>query len=772
MKAAQAVAHPNVMRAWEAGSFEAADGRRHHYIASEWIEGDTMRSVLDRWLGTLTEAEKIHFAHDLCAGLEAIHREHILHRDIKPANIMLTPDGRAIITDFGLATVSGAATNPKAGAAGFKAPELDLGHEPSEQSDLFSLGLVLLELFTGSRPSTESFDREDVRLPELVGGDRFREAVLRCVDPDPSCRPRSVAEVSDALPPRPSADDDPSRCVPVETLLIHPSQDVSRASSGWLLAAGLVALAWFVVVGSLNPLVLVDVIEGDPPIVLEYQARRLVEQLGFDGSPTDRMRGYGLLPRPPVEESASPSTAFWYRQSPTHLAAGQSGTVFLRYADPPFANPGEVGVQLDAEGRLIRLDAIPPSGPASAGDPLPNWDLLLNAAGLDPDRLRAVTPGRVAAAFADGRWAWQGNDPGRTGGAVRVEAAAEGSWPVLFQVAEVDESRADTAPLSPLGSLVGETPSSVTMLVYWAWTGLVLLGALYLCLHNVRLGHADLRGATRVATFVLGVRLVVWLLAGHHTLSFGEIEVLEGQFARGLHDGIRAWILYVAVEPFARRRWSRQVASWVRLLRGRFSDSLLGRDLLVGTLFGLGLTLCAQLYAIVPGLLGLQEPEGHGVAAMAGLLDGGSLARQLQAILGLRESMAMSLYALTHALMLAFVATVGVVFLRWLLRSALWSRPFAVVVFSILLYPSAGHPVADAAVVLMISSLWLAALVRYGFLAAVVAMAVPWWLNSHPPTLDADAWFATGAAVPVVLVGALLVWGFFAARSTTRGRRI
>ena len=99
------------------------------------------------------EDKALQIARQLCAGLAAAHEEGILHRDLKPANVMIDGRGRAKITDFGLAalseTVSGA--EAVAGTPGYMAPEQLAGREVTVRSDIYALGLVLYELFTGKR---------------------------------------------------------------------------------------------------------------------------------------------------------------------------------------------------------------------------------------------------------------------------------------------------------------------------------------------------------------------------------------------------------------------------------------------------------------------------------------------------------------------------------------------------------------------------------------------------------------------------------------------
>src|SRR5205085_10595974 len=79
------------------------------------------------------------------------HERGILHRDLKPANVMIDGEGKVRITDFGLAAIAGAAGQARAGTPAYMAPELLAGKEASVQSDIYALGLVLYELFTGRR---------------------------------------------------------------------------------------------------------------------------------------------------------------------------------------------------------------------------------------------------------------------------------------------------------------------------------------------------------------------------------------------------------------------------------------------------------------------------------------------------------------------------------------------------------------------------------------------------------------------------------------------
>lgn len=138
------ISHPNVCRVYDIGE---VDGQ--HFLTMEYIDGEDLKILLRR-IGRLPNDKGVQIARQLCAGLAAAHAQGVLHRDLKPANIMIDGRGQARITDFGLARIAGdAAKQDVAGTPAYMAPEqLTLG-TTTIQSDLYSLGLILHEVFTG-----------------------------------------------------------------------------------------------------------------------------------------------------------------------------------------------------------------------------------------------------------------------------------------------------------------------------------------------------------------------------------------------------------------------------------------------------------------------------------------------------------------------------------------------------------------------------------------------------------------------------------------------
>jgi hypothetical protein len=161
----------------------------------------------------LPEEKGVEIARKLCLALAAVHEQGVLHRDLKPHNVMLDGRGKVRLTDFGLAAaaedVSGAEV--RSGTPAYQAPEQLRGEAVSVQSDLFALGLVLYEVFTGKRAFPAATREELARAYESgspskpssrVAGlsQEVERAVLRCLELEAKGRPRSAYEVLAGLP--------------------------------------------------------------------------------------------------------------------------------------------------------------------------------------------------------------------------------------------------------------------------------------------------------------------------------------------------------------------------------------------------------------------------------------------------------------------------------------------------------------------------------------------------------------------------------------------
>jgi protein-L-isoaspartate O-methyltransferase len=212
VRIARQISHPNVCRVYDIGE---ADGRL--FFTMEYIDGEDLGSLLRR-IGRLPQYQALEFARQLCAGLAAAHQQGVLHRDLKPSNIMVDGRGKARITDFGLAGLAGAQrhTESNVGTPAYMAPEQLSRRGATIQSDIYSLGLVIYEMFTGRRAFEAPTNEELLRLRDQTTPTPLSQIVkeisppveyviLRCLEKDAQNRPTSVLHVSTML------DQDPIR---------------------------------------------------------------------------------------------------------------------------------------------------------------------------------------------------------------------------------------------------------------------------------------------------------------------------------------------------------------------------------------------------------------------------------------------------------------------------------------------------------------------------------------------------------------------------------
>jgi len=151
-KSVARLSHPNIVGVFDQGS----DGH-FLYLAMEYVPGRTLRSLL-RERGWITWGEALEVMDPMLAGLSAAHQAGIVHRDIKPENVLLTPDGRVKVVDFGLARAQAAAGNTRTGliigTVAYIAPEQVTGGVTDVRTDVYASGVVLFEMLTGRQPYT------------------------------------------------------------------------------------------------------------------------------------------------------------------------------------------------------------------------------------------------------------------------------------------------------------------------------------------------------------------------------------------------------------------------------------------------------------------------------------------------------------------------------------------------------------------------------------------------------------------------------------------
>jgi len=736
------ITHPNVCRVHDIGE---VDGQ--HFISMEYVDGEDLASLLRR-IGRLPEERGVEIARQICAGLAAAHDEDILHRDLKPANVMIDGRGRARITDFGLAELAGNVGEDEArvGTPAYMAPEQLAGGEVTTRSDVYALGLVLYEVFTGKAAFAARSAADMARLQQTAppttptshvrGLDPAIEAVLlRALETDPARRPASAVAVAAALP-----GGDPLAAALAAGETPSPEMVAEAGKAGgmapvWVALSVLAILAGILASAMLAPrndaLGLIDTPHS--LAALRERAQLMSERLGFGD--TAAHTAYGLtapwdyvewlreddeagVMRERVAAGRPPVYVLWYRESPEPFVPDVLENRVLSN-DPPVTDPGMVSLRLDPEARLVWLAAVPPdrdevaaaaAGNVDGASPEKVWASLFEEAGLNPARFTEVEPSRTPPFFADARAAWEGSLAETADVSLRIEAAAYRGRPVSFRI--IGPWTRDRGAVKP-----PDLADVVMPYVFLAIFLSMMIGLALLARRNLNSGRSDLRGARRVGLFIFVVFLTMLV-----------------------------FMAYVALEPYVRRLWPTTLISWTRLLAGRFGDPLVGRDLLIGAVLGVFTSFLWSAHTRLPGLLGLPEEPlvvgrairgSHGaLAAFAEMLDdaGASVGQSMLLLLML-------------------------VLLRLLLRSP-WGAIGVFFAVGVGL-PALGspHPLLDIAVQIVVMGLTLFVVLRVGLLA-LMSM---WFVESAARlvvTLDPSSW-VWGSSV-VYLVAAVVVAAYAA----------
>nr|WP_228501619.1 Stk1 family PASTA domain-containing Ser/Thr kinase [Plantibacter sp. VKM Ac-2885] len=159
-QAASRMAHPTIVRVYDAGEERVKDGSGHDliepFIVMEYVEGRMLKDLIAE--GPVESEEAVRIAHSILTALEYSHRAGVVHRDIKPGNVMITTAGDVKVTDFGIAravsdsSTTVAQTTAILGTAAYFSPEQAKGETVDARTDLYSTGVVLFEMLTGKAP--------------------------------------------------------------------------------------------------------------------------------------------------------------------------------------------------------------------------------------------------------------------------------------------------------------------------------------------------------------------------------------------------------------------------------------------------------------------------------------------------------------------------------------------------------------------------------------------------------------------------------------------
>ena len=776
VRVARTISHRNVCRMYDVGD---ADGRP--FLTMEYVDGEDLASLLRR-IGRFPQEKAVEVARQICAGVAAAHERGVLHRDLKPANVMIDGEGHVRLTDFGLAMFATTGSDPKsgsdpnirAGTPAYMAPEQLAGREVTQRSDIYALGLVLYELFTGKRVFEAATLNELMLLHESgsvsAPSSHVRDleptierAIQRCLEREPSKRPPSALAVSAALPGGDqlaaaiAAGETPSP----EMVAAAGEQSALKPGIGLALVA-LTAIMIAILTGVTERFGVIDRIPLPKSTdALRDRAQEMLERLGYPEAPYDSVYGW-MFRRDYVDRAAGSGSAepramlpggrtgtvnFWYRTSPVPIVSAIVNPLPTT-TDPPFVTAGMRMVYLDPNARLVEFQALSPQVDDGVAGPPPDWTPLFEFAGLSRSAFHEVTSLWLPRNQADVRAAWEGPFPDMPGMTLRVEAAAYHGKPVFFNVvAPWTRPTRNMAPrAASIGTMVGTIANVIGVLI--------MIASAFLARRHLRSGRGDRRGAFRTAAIVFVSQASALLLRARHYALFDiEASRVIDLLGAALVSAVTIWLLYMAFEPYVRRFWPTLLIGWTRLLSGQVRDPLVGRDILVGAAAG---TIAALLTA-----------SREFIPAMAGLKLVSPGLPQASILLGPRYEIVAALETLRRAFDSGFDIVCIMAFLKILVR-----RTWVVVLLGVIvIIPIAmngsflgEHPVIELGIVICGISLILGVLLRFGLLAIIVTFYTFMAMEALPLTTDLSRPYASSSVLLVLAIIAVAAYGFYASR--------
>ena len=764
VRMARQVSHPNVCRVYD---IDEEDGNT--FLSMEYVDGEDLASLLKR-IGRFPEERAIEIARQICAGLAAAHERGVIHRDLKPANVMIDGAGKVRLTDFGLAGVAGESV--RAGTPAYMAPEQLAGAEVTIRSDIYALGLVLYEIFTGQRALDAKNLAELIRMREQSGivaptalvrdlDQAIEDAILRCLRPTPGERPSTALAVSALLP---GGDPLAAALAAGET----PSPDMVAAAgsaeavkSHWVsIGIAWIGIALVALTLMYQRVMLINRVPGGkPPAALQDRAQEALAKLGYDTSShytasglsmsTDYARFIARTTSAPdrwkLLAATRPETlVLWYRTSPRPLVPFDHGSI--QATNPPMTVGGMTLTVVDGSGRLSEFVAVPPpfDDPAETHGPT-NWSVLFDAAGIPMTGFKPVTPTFNPTVFSDERVAWEGRLNEHADQVFRIEAAAYKGKPVSFEI---------IGPWSRSSRAIPPAPSFFDRFVFGVAVTVMpalMLAGLVLARRNMKLGRGDHRGAARAAAIVFAASVASWLLGTTHFADFNrEITRFFARCGDALFSGALMWITYLGLEPYIRRFSPDSLIGWTRLISGQWKDPHVGRDILLGISAGLVMTVIYALHNVLPPFFGRPEPM--------------PISFDPSVLMGFRHVLAGVVVVIGGAITNSMLAVVGVVALLIVLKRAwaAWIAANAVFVWVVIqgMFPP-GTPLLDLVAGLGIISVFTAVIIRFGLLATIAALMTHFMLLGAPLTTELGTWRATaGITYTIVLagLGVLAAW--------------
>jgi serine/threonine-protein kinase len=265
---------------------------------------------------------------------------------------------------------------------------------------------------------------------------------------------------------------------------------------------------------------------------------------------------------------------------------------------------------------------------------------------------------------------------------------------------------------------------------------------------NLRLQRSDTRGALRLGGTVLLSFLAMWLLSAHHVPSIDEFDSILIALSWALLATALIIVLYLALEPYVRRRDPHTLISWSRLLAGQWRDPLVGRDLLIGAAYGVLLTVFVQSDNVLLPLFGKLPPMPGGLGSSG--------------LLGVRPALGALLFYILFFVLDSLLIFFFLFLLRLILRKD-WIAALVLVLVGAGTNTGGEYPIATfvSAAVIWVSVVLI--LKKFGLLALVVGFVVQNVLIVFPTTAHFSRWYANAGLAGIVVIALAAAYGFYTA---------
>jgi hypothetical protein len=398
-------------------------------------------------------------------------------------------------------------------------------------------------------------------------------------------------------------------------------------------------------------------------------------------------------------------------------------------------------LEMDAHGHLLQLLVVPPQvDDSKSTSPEFNWSMCFAEAGLDMSHFSLAGPKWLPPVPFDKLSDWEGAEPQQPGVPLHVTAASYRGKPVYFQVIG-PWSRPARMQESPQTLVRRIAAATFTILVL-----ALLVGGFFLARRNIRLGRGDRKGALRICSVIFAAGSLNALLIWHPVSKLDAVSFyMLASAAFILFFAAFAWLTYVALEPYLRRRSPQLLISWTRLLDGRFRDPLVGRDVLAGALLGSAYAAVVYFRNGLPGWINIpgRYPLDPGRFAL------GNTAEAISQFAG------PAIFAVIFALAFMSLLTLAQLIFRkrWLAIAVCGLLLFVVLLPGLNFFLEAPTIALEVLIILI-------AIARFGLLGFAFTMFFNNVLTTFSQSFDFSHWYSARSWFALLVCLALALYGF------------